>query len=1224
MQKHNALKWRSLQIDVESFFYLAMSNHSVQCIRSPCFTPHALSSSESRKCLLATKTMDVPRHVLKTFFERSTTPLVQHHVDSYNDLIEVGIPTYIRKSNPFELEVPGNRIVRVYIGGKEGTKLRFDPPKEDDGTLIVPHACRLDNKTYALSLHADIDVEYSFPDGTTELRSFSDIHIGSLPLMVRSRMCYLNRLPAYEIGECNYELGGYFIIDGAEKVLLTQELLGDNMIYAGTRKRKAPKGTKARLVESDEPITFEDVKEDGDVSYEEVTETYVGMRSLSEDGVRGPYSHFLTIPSQTLNPEATNGNYGRDNRLAMINIRGFSQPVPLFSVFRALGVTSDRDVYDTVLAGVPDKDRTAYDELLYQLLLSHDKFLAKMDTTDLAILVEFTRNKSRFEIVQALHESLFSHVEGTTDDTGATFRRKAYQLGYMLKMGLDVEIGRRAPSDRDSFQFKRFKTSGVLMFDEFRRIYRENAKEMLSRLDRTNTFNPTTYRDKALVNLVERETIGRQWRGYTLLSEFERSFKGAWGGRVGISQELGGNGRVSYLNVIHHLRKTDLQIDKSTSTAPPRRLYASQFGLMCPVDSPDGSDIGYKKSLALLAQITTAVPSNAVKQLLRETKLIREVQDIHPSTWRPEWTKIFVNSDLWAVCIGNTEILHRTLLKARREGVLASSVSLSWMRINNEYKIYSDAGRPNRPVYREGTTPEMILASKTWDDISTHLDYIDAYESDSIRISMQPYHPAQPSEIHMSFNMSALANMVPYSNHNPGPRSVFSIQQQKSAAGWYHTNYKKRFDTMAEFLVLPQKPMSQTWLYEQMMGRGGCLPYGENALVAITMYGGNNQEDSVLMNGGSLKRGMYQTMYSHSYDHAEEILDVGLETHTEIANPLKKDVKRKEGFNYELLDEDGIIKVNSIVTPDTILVGMVSPITSPSGTVTGYRDVSVEPKRGQVGRVDAVYTYTVMVPVAGMVGEKGSKVRKMIGLKGVKIRIVEDRTPVVGDKMSSRHSQKGTIGQIMQEEDMPFTARGVRPDLIFNPHGIPTRMTVGQFLEAATNKLGIHLGSFVDATPFSVDKRVPDLKAALLQMGFEPYSHEVLYNGMTGEQMEADIFMGPIYYQRLKQMVEDKINYRDTGPKTLLTHQPTGGRSNDGGMRIGEMERDSLIAHGMSKFVRESFMERSDGTTVEFDKETGRIDTSRDILELPYSMALFTQELEAMHIAPKLIVSDSQ
>jgi DNA-directed RNA polymerase II subunit RPB2 len=1165
------------------------------------------------------KTMDVPRHVLQTLFSDTKFPLIQHHADSFNDFLDVSIPTFIRVTNatdPFELHLAGTgdrrRYVRVYIGTKDGSKLRYASPVEDDGTVIVPHACRLDNRTYALSLFADIEVEYTFEDGSTESRTFPDVMIGKIPLMLRSRFCYLTALPNYEIGECKYELGGYFIIGGAEKVLLTQELLGANMFAAGTRKRKAPQGTKTMLVESDEPITFEDVKGDeGDgVSYEEVTETYVSIKTLSEDGARGPYSHFLTIPAPTLNAAGTGENYGRDNRVAMINIRGFAQPVPLFSIFRALGCTSDRDIYDTVLAGVPDKDRTSYDDTLYQLLLSHDKFLDKAQQTDLAMLASFTRTKSRFEIVESIHEKLFSHVEDVGTDVGGMLRRKACMLGVMLKMALDVEIGRREGTDRDNLQNKRFKTSGVLMFEEFQRNFRENGKEMLLRMDRRHTYEKNLFREKNLVNLVDEMNVGYFWRSYFLLNKFEKAFKGSWGDRLGIAQELM---RVSYLSVIHHLRKTDLQIDKSTSTAPPRRYYGSQVGLMCPVDSPDGSDIGYKKSLSIFARVTTAFPAATVKKVLRETGLIREIQDIHPSTWMPEWTKIVVNSDLWAVCIGNTEELHAQLLTARRSGVFAESVSLAWMRINNEYRIACDAGRPIRPVYRPGTTPEVIKAAKTWKDIQAHLDYIDAAESDSLRISLGSFHPTLPSEIHMSFNMSALANMVPYSDHNPATRSVFSIAQQKAAAGWYHTNYMKRFDTIAEFLCLPQKPLSQTWLYHEMMGRGGCLAYGENAIVAITMYGGNNQEDSVLMNAASLKRGMFKTMYYHSYDHTEEgdVIPGKEKTilkRSEIKNPLSDEsIKRKEGYNYEMLDADGLIKVGTMVDDKTILLGMVAPILTPTGAVTGYRDVSVEPKRGQIGRVDAVYPYVTDA-----------------GFKGVKIRIVEDRTPIIGDKMSSRHSQKGTVGEVMDEQDMPFTASGLRPDLIFNPHGIPTRMTVGQFLEAGSNKLGVHLGSFIDATPFTVENRIPDLKKALLDAGFEPYSHEVLYNGMTGEQMDADIFMGPIFYQRLKQMVEDKINYRDTGPRTMRTHQPTQGRSNEGGMRIGEMERDSLLAHGVSKFIEESFMKRSDGHEFLFDKDRGVIDTSRDTLEMPYAMGVFLQELECMHVVPKLITSGSQ
>jgi DNA-directed RNA polymerase II subunit RPB2 len=1157
--------------------------------------------------------MEAPRHLLKTYFADTRFPLIQHHIDSYDDFLDVGIPTFLRASNPFELEIQGTagtrRFVRVYIGGKDGSKTRYVSPTEDDESIVAPHTCRLDNRTYALTLFADMLVEYTFPDGSTESKTFPDVEIGQIPLMLRSRLCYLTGVPNTQIGECAYELGGYFIIDGAEKVLLTQELLGMNTFAAGSRTRKAPKGTTQRLVEADEPILFSDVVDAPDIKYEEVKETYVTIKTMSEDGVRGPYSHFLVVPSPTLDATASDGNYGRDYRLATMNVSGFAQPVPLFSLFRALGCASDRDIYDTVLAGVPDADRPAYDEILYELLLSHDKFLGKQNATDLTILAEYTRSKSRFEVVEVLYDRLFSHVEGSpVDDGGALLRRKAYMLGSMLKMALDVDLGRRQPTDRDNIQTKRFTTSGVLMFEEFKRAYRENAKEMLQRMDKRHTYELPQFKEKALVNLVTESSLYHDWRKYFLLSQFSRAFKGMWGDRVGISQELM---RVSYLSVIHHLRKTDLQIDKSTSTAPPRRLYASQYGLLCPVDSPDGSDIGYKKSLTLFARVTTAIPAAELKTRLLKTGLVREVQDIHPSTWKPEWTRITINSDLWGVCIGNTEDLHTTLLTARRAGEIPLSVSLAWMRTANVYAIACDAGRPIRPVYRPGALPSQILAAKTWAEIARHLEYIDAAETDSLRLSLVPFHPTLPSEIHMTFCMSALANMVPYSDHNPATRSVFSIAQQKAAAGWYHTQFKKRFDTISELLCLPQKPLSQTWLYHEMMGRGGCLPYGENVMVAITMYGGTNQEDSVILNQSALRRGLFKTMYTHAYESTEEgdVVPEGearvLVRRTEIWNPLKDaSMKRKEGYDYTQLDEDGIVKVNTMVSDTTILVGMRSAIFSPTGGVSGYRDASMEPKRGQVGRVDAVYRFATKE-----------------GLRGVKIRIVEDRIPIVGDKMSSRHSQKGTIGQVLTEEDMPFTGRGVRPDLIFNPHGIPTRMTVGQFLEPATNKLGLALGAFVDATPFTVQNRVPDLKKALMDLGFEPHGHEVLYNGMTGEQMEADIFMGPIFYQRLKQMVEDKINYRSTGPKTAKTHQPTQGRSNDGGMRIGEMERDGLISHGMSKFIEESFMDRSDGHEFLFDKETGRIDTSRDSISMPYAMALFTQELESMHVTTNIRTS---
>ena len=767
-------------------------------------------------------------------------------------------------------------------------------------------------------------------------------------------------------------------------------------------------------------------------------------------------------------------------------------------------------------------------------------------------------------------------------------------------MALDVEVGRRKPSDRDNMQFKRFKTSGVLCFEEFRRCYYEMSNEMLLRMDKRVQYEAETYKDTNLSLLLQPETLRKYWRDWSMLGSFENAFKGAWGGRLGIGQILA---RPSYMAAIHHLRMSLLQIDRTISTAPPRRLFASQFGIMCPIDSPDGSDIGYKKALTVLARISTAVPTSKVREVLLKTGLFRPTEDVHPSTWKPEWTPVRLNSDLVGVCIGNTEDFHRKLIEARRKGTLPESVSLSWMRVNNAYAIFCDAGRPIRPVYREGVTAEQVLKAKTWEQMGTLVDWIDASESDSLLISLEPFHPEHPSEIHMTMNYSVVANLVPFSDHNPSPRSVFSIAQQKQAASWYHTNYQKRFDTIAMMAVSPQKPLSQTWMYTRMMGRGGCLPYGENAIVAITMYGGQNQEDSVLLNGSSLKRGMYKTMYWHSYTLEEETLDPVARTKTEFSNPVRNEtIKRKPDMDYDQLDANGIVRVGTLVKTNTILVGHLSPKTSPTGQIIGYRDISMETKRGQHGRVDAVYSYATAD-----------------GRRGVKIRILEERSPVLGDKMASRHSQKGTVGQILDEQDMPFTASGLRPDLIFNPHGIPTRMTTGQFLEMASNKLGVHLGAYTDATPFTTTNRVGELRASLIANGFEPYGHEKLYNGMTGEMMEADVFMGPIYYQRLKHMVEDKINYRDTGPKKLLTRQPTQGRGDEGGLRIGEMERDALIAHGMSRFLTESLMERSDKTTVQFDKDIGKLDTSRDTLDMPYSMALFTQELESMHVSVQLV-----
>jgi DNA-directed RNA polymerase II subunit RPB2 len=354
---------------------------------------------------------------------------------------------------------------------------------------------------------------------------------------------------------------------------------------------------------------------------------------------------------------------------------------------------------------------------------------------------------------------------------------------------------------------------------------------------------------------------------------------------------------------------------------------------------------------------------------------------------------------------------------------------------------------------------------------------------------------------------------------------------------------------------------------------------------------------------------MFKTSYYHSYDISEEMIDPTTQTHSIFANIIsnskyRETVVRDETRDYSLLDADGIIKIGSLVTAKTVLVGIVTPYTNEDGQIIKFIDSSEMPKRDQLGTVDSVYRYM------------------KDNVQCVKIRVCESRSPTVGDKFSARHGQKGTCGMKIPEIDMPFNQDGLRPDLVVNPHAFPSRMTIGMFVESMASKIGIDLGTFVDTTAFTSKNKVSDMKEILIQLGYHPYGHEVLYNGFNGEMIQSEIFMGPVYYLRSKLMTADKINYRSTGPKNNMTKQPLEGRSSNGGLRIGEMERDGLISHGLSSFIQESVTKRSDGRTFTLQPNTGLLESSETQqtleMDIPHSMGLFVKELESMHISVKL------
>jgi DNA-directed RNA polymerase II subunit RPB2 len=1176
------------------------------------------------------KGMEIARHVFQTFFTSTPNPLVRHHLDSYGDLLSKKIPIFIKASNPIKLTLNDNRFIHIYVGGKKSDEIKYLPPVDEFDNAILPHMCRLENKTYAIEIRVTIEIDYIF--GTeTETRKFENVILGKIPLMLKSKLCYISSMTPdelYDAGECKFELGGYFIVGGAEKVLLSQERLGDNMFYAGKRIQVPDEEERRGLTEKQIQDKIEEATKAERYEYTS------GIRCISEDGTRGPYSHFLVIPPSNKKPDDIDlikktSDYGEfsTKRLTVITLPGFTKPVPVMSVFYALGFTSHKDIYDVTMCGVHDDERLRYDELFMELLLSHETFTRNQmaleteqdQDPDLLFLKRQTRTRSNGAVFVNLYSSLFPHCEKEENESTSSFyRRKGYLLGHMFKIAMNVALKIEEPDNRDHFRYKRIDAGGDLCFQEFRRIYKQVGNEMKQKLDSRIEFERQTYAGKKFVELVQPEKIAFYWKSVTFLNELEKSFKGKWDGKDGVSQELS---RFSYLGTIAHLRRINLQMDKGTKLIEPRRIHGSSWGILCPTDNPDGGNVGMIKSFTLFSSLSTTSSITEMISIISANKNFQKIADIHPSTWDITWTKLFLNSDLVGVIQKDTESFHSELLAKRRKGEIQKFVSLCWSRLANTYWIFTDAGRPSRPIYREGVTETAVKKQNTWGGLTSGLmDFVDAQETESLRISMEPFSKDDPSEIHGMAIFSASASVVPNSDFNQAPRNMFSCQQVKQACSWFNTAFNKRFDTISTWLNYAQRPLSQTWTTAPILGGSGCMPYGENPIVALAIYSGYNQEDSILLNESALQRGMFHTTYYHSYDVAEEMAGAYMAPNKDI-NPLtlphamfanimtnsefKDIVIPNKDVSYEMLDADGIIRKGSKVTEDTVLVGIVVPKLGPGGQTIGYSDKSFLPKKAQHGIVDAVYRYTTPE-----------------GLHGVKIRVAEHRIPVLGDKFSARHGQKGTCGMRIITEDMPYTASGIIPDMIVNPHAFPSRMTIGQFIEMMSTKLGLHMGSLIDSTPFSARNRVGETKDLLLKAGYHPYGYELMYSGQTGEMLQAEIFIGPTYYIRSKLMTEDKVNSRATGPKKLLTHQPVEGRANEGGLRIGEMERDVLVSHGISKFLNESLMERSDKAEFLFQPETGQMDADEDsevtTLTVPYALRLTVQELQSMHISVKL------
>jgi DNA-directed RNA polymerase II subunit RPB2 len=1172
--------------------------------------------------------IEEPYTIIESYFiGQHLDRLVRHQLESYNNFITYQLPRTIKQFNPIAIHSENDYIpehdkyiLEVMINFEN---FKLYPPQihENNGAtkMMLPSEAKLRNFTYASTMTIDIHIEYiirnseSMDNPRIIKKVLPKINIGKMPIMLKSSICVLTQnkhIDPKHTEECKMDCGGYFIIKGSEKTVLCQERAAENKIYCFDGKNT----TKWNW--------------------------FAEIKSVPDNKCISPKQIEMMIASK---------NSGFGNAI-YISIPRIKQPMELFAIFRALGIESDKKICEYIVLDIKDPHNSDILAFLQASIIDANTYMTKEQalvhiTTYVTYMPmnmdrEMGMKKKREFALEVLGNDLFPHCKSV--------EQKLYLLGYMTNKLIRTSLGYLPPDDRDSYLNKRIETTGTLLNNLFRNYFNKLCKEMQKHIvreinsgpwrsteDYENIFNMTN-----MYKILKPTTIENGINRALATGDF--SIKNANSSKAGVAQVLN---RLTFPSTLSHLRRINTPLEKSGELIAPRKLHNTTYGFLCPAETPEGQSIGVVKNISYLTHIT--IPSNASSLYQYVTEYIIRVEDSLPCQTNKK-VKVFINGS-W---VGITDCpieLYESMKDKKYKGIINIYTSIIFDYKMMEIRICNDGGRLMRPVLRikDGSviiTQYIIdrLSNKelSWNDLLTNcrleesvIEYIDPDEQNYAMIAMKAKDGYLTKdvrythcEIHPSTIFGVLASCIPFPEHNQAPRNTYQCAMGKQAIGIYATNYDKRMDKTAYILNYPTRPLVDTRLMNFIHLNN--IPSGCQIHVAIMTHTGYNQEDSVLINKGSIDRGLFMaTIYHTEKDEDKNII------RDEIirCKPDKTKTKGIKFGNYDKTNEQGFIPENNLVENRDIIIAKVIPIkenrNDPTKTIK-YEDQSKTFRTTEQSYIDKNYTD-----------------RNGDGYNFAKVRVRTLRKPVLGDKVSSRHGQKGTLGNIIPECDMPFTKDGMRPDIIINPHAIPSRMTIAQLKETLLGKVLLQLGMFGDGTSFG-NLDVKTIAKELQNVGYESYGNEILYDGLTGEQIESSIFMGPVFYQRLKHMVNDKQHSRSIGPRVNLTRQPAEGRSRDGGFRVGEMERDVLIAHGMSRFCKERLYDVSDKYSMHTCRKCGMIATynngdgnklyaSADFtihacntcgnktdfakVEVPYAYKLMAQELQTINVATRII-----